>query len=100
MDYYLSNHEEAEVPRAKQSNSNAKPPKSGSRPSSNYGGSSKKASDRKIMRLKFSLEEDEMLKDPMLMLEKHDTFNDSLDQLEHDLLKERQKGTNDRIKKM
>jgi hypothetical protein len=31
------------------------------------------------MRLKFSLDEDEMLKDPMLMLEQKDKFDDSID---------------------
>lgn len=109
MDYYLSNHEESEAPKAKvtapissgigrrKSRPGSKP---NSRPSSNYGSSSKKPSEKKIMRLKFSLEDDEMLKDPMLMLEQDNKFDDSIDQLEHDLIKERIHGAKDKLRKI
>ena len=78
MDYYLSNHEESEAPVAKVSNPINSIPnghiasRPNSRPTSSYGGnsSSKKkeqssskmnSNDRKIMKLKFSVEEEEML---------------------------------------
>jgi len=53
-----------------------------------------------MMKLKFSLDEEEMLKDPMLMLEQNDKFDDSIDQLEFDLLKERKKGNYEKLHKM
>ena len=53
-----------------------------------------------MMKLKFSLDEEEMLKDPMLMLEQNDKFDNSIEQLEFDLLNERKKGTNEKLRKI
>ena len=97
MDYYLSNHEESEAPVAKVSNpinsvpNGRRKSRPNSRPTSSYGANSsskkkeqssskKNPSDRKIMKLKFSVEEEDLLKDPRLMLEQEEAnFDNSID---------------------